>query len=140
MGERTKQAWRRCNRERDRATVRRYKERHREELRAYDRRYGDENRAACPHCGCEYGKWSGRVDGSAAPRLDFTNCPGCAAERRDWIVGMWDQGASMDEICEPLGWTKNHLSKEMDRMRRDGYSLPYRRKLRNPAYPEQVAA
>lgn len=139
MGETKDQAWKRCNRESANAHTRAYKERTRGERRAYDRRYGDEHRAECPHCGHVYGSGSG-TKGGAAKRIDFTRCPGCRNERRDWIVCMWDGGAAAAEMAEALGWSKGHLTVEMVAMRADGYDLPYRRAPRSPVFPEQVAA
>lgn len=129
MGETTKQAWRRCNREYERAAVRAYKVNTREERRAYDRAYADRHRATCPHCGHVYKSGSGTKRGLRA-RVNFAQCPGCREHRREWIVGMWDQGATMAEIAEPLGWTEKHVGVEMNRMRKLGYPLPYRCKLK----------
>ena len=129
MGETTVKAWKRCNRERERSSTRAYKTRNREVLRAYDRAYADRHRATCPHCGHVYKSGSGTKRGLRA-RVNFAQCPGCREHRREWIVGMWDQGATIAEIAEPLGWTEKHVGVEMNRMRKLGYPLPYRYKLK----------
>lgn len=54
-----------------------------------------------------------------------------AQQRRALIVLLWADGAPLREIRELLGWTQGHLSVEMDRMRRQGYDLPYRYKVRD---------
>jgi hypothetical protein len=60
-------------------------------------------------------------------------CQACserqAASVRQGIVEMWAAGMTWGEIGRELGWTKNHLSAEIGRMRRMGYDLPHRRTL-----------
>lgn len=48
------------------------------------------------------------------------------AVRRSLIEGMWHDGWKHGEIAETLGMPKNHLSVTMARMRKGGWSLPYR--------------
>jgi hypothetical protein len=70
----------------------------------------------CPEHGSLYG---GRVSGE---RLALQAMP-----RKILIEEMWHQGASLKEIAEVLGTTRESLSVTMVRMRRDPrYDVPYR--------------
>lgn len=84
-------------------------------------------------------------------RKGSKRCWPCELERRiasaeptrAQIVEWWAAGRTLAQISEALGWTKNHLSVEIARMRDAGYSLPYRYKPRTREHfkhPEQVAA
>jgi hypothetical protein len=140
MGESKHQAWKRCNREKVRATSNRWKKANREANRERDRRYSEENRATCPECGHIYGRGSGRSDGSPKAGVLFSCCPGCTEKRRRQVVEWWAEGVSLREIGKRLGWTRGHVAVEIDRMRELGYALPYRYKPTRPRHPEQVAA
>lgn len=139
LGESTSTVHRRCNRERDRALQKIQRKKHAAQRREYDLRYRHEHRAVCPKCGYVYAPGSGTKRG-AAKHVDFTNCSGCAEQRRQNIVRWWAEGLTMAEISNRLGWRGPHLNVEMVRMRRDGYDLPYRRPNAQPVFPEQVAA
>ena len=140
MGETTKKAWTRCNRERERANVRGYKARHRDALKEYNQRYHDEHRATCPRCGHTYAPGSGTKAGPAA-KVDFSNCSGCAREKREQIEKLWLDGCSMKDIARELGVSRGHVGVEMARMREaGGYDLPYRHVSAEPRHPEQVPA
>lgn len=52
-------------------------------------------------------------------------------QRRALVVVLWNAGAPITEICARLSWSRGHLSVEMDRMRREGYALPYRYRVRD---------
>lgn len=140
MGESKENAWKRCNREKDRATAKAWKTAHREQAREYDRRYGEDARFTCPECGYKYGFKSGKLDGSKAAKVSGEQCPGCAEKRRGSIVEWWGEGLTLAEIADRLDWTINHVGTEIARMRQRGYDLPYRRPDKQPRLPEQVAA
>lgn len=99
--------------------------------RDYDRAYREAHKAECPQCGTKMKPESGL-------------CISCHEDRRDArarkIEKWWEEGLTGPEICTRLGWTKEHLAVEMHRMREMGYSLPYRYRLSEPRFPEQVAA
>lgn len=130
MGESTENAWKRCNRKRTREHTRRYKAANREQLREYNKRYYAEQTANCPRCGREYNIGRpGRLNSAKkGERVTFDNCPGCRRERAEQIVEWWAAGLTQKAICERLGWTRGHLAAEMDRLRGEGYDLPYRRR------------
>lgn len=46
--------------------------------------------------------------------------------RGQLIVAMWAEDRSRREIAAQLGWTTNHVSVEVDRLRKKGYDLPKR--------------
>jgi transposase len=139
MGESKKQAWTRCNREREREHTRRYKAGHREQIREYDHHFKRENRAECPRCGHIYGIGSGTKNGPAQ-RISFANCPGCAQEKRERIAELWHQGASTTQIAAEIGTTAGTVRVEIARMREDGWDLPYRRpQAKGSKHPELVA-
>lgn len=141
MGEDTKKAWRRCNRERDRDHGRAYKARHAERIRAVDKARRQVNRATCPKCGYLYGEGTTRNDGTPIG-IDFSNCRGCKEKRRQQIQSLWCEGLTLREIAERLGTTKGCVGVEINRMRADGVDVPYRNRhlTTEPVFPEQVAA
>src|SRR3954447_12228661 len=49
-------------------------------------------------------------------------------QRRARIAQLWNEGASLVEIAEALATTRSTIGVEMQRMRRAGIDLPYRRK------------
>lgn len=136
------EAWNLVNYEKSKAQVRAYKARNREALREYDKRYSEENRAVCPHCGFVYGLGSARISGKPQADVNFSNCSGCRRERGEQIVVAWDLGWTLNEIAEWLGWTRGHLGMEFDRLRAEGYDLPYRNRHHKnpPKFAERVAA
>jgi hypothetical protein len=129
-------AWRQKpeNREREREFSRAWKARNRDRNRARDRaRAADpDHRGRCEMCGGLMGAGS-RQNGI---------CRDCRVQTRTararQIEAWWAEGISSSEIALRLGWTKGHLYNEMDRLRREGYRLPYRYALRTPRH--EIAA
>jgi transposase len=93
--------------------------------RAWDRAH----RATCPRCGGLRGQATAipsRADGLCV------NCDNAArAAEADVtarkVVALWADGKKFSEICAAMGWSKGTLSAMMDRYRKAGYDLPYRR-------------
>ena len=106
--------------ERSRAISRAWKDRNREANRARDNVRNRDLRGTCGRC-------DGPM-GIACPE-DGT-CTSCRSalrhERCLHIVEMWAEGKTYPQICAELGWTKGTLAVEFDRMRGQGYDLPYR--------------
>jgi hypothetical protein len=104
----------------------------------------DRHRASCVDCGERLHA------GSAWPSDDRLNrrCRECHLEKlyldhrwRDKLIEeWWNEGLSMPEICDRLGWSVGHFAMEMNRLREAGYNLPYRYRLSDPRHPEQVSA
>lgn len=103
-----------------RAAARAWKAANRERTRAYDHEYGDTHRGTCVRCGQPRGA------GQMGPGV----CQPCRSKARHLrcllICEWWAQGKQIPDICAELGWSSGHLQGEMDRMRADGYDLPYR--------------
>jgi len=57
-------------------------------------------------------------------------CMDCRREERDarWrlIQAWWAEGLSMNAIVKRLGWTRGTLSSQLNRMRKEGWDVPYR--------------
>lgn len=119
MGETKRQAWTRCNRNRDHANNRNYKLRNRTRLRAYNRAYEEAHRRPCEQCGQPVGR--GNETGI---------CGDCISDEHDRkmrkLVRLWAEGLTYPEIQAEMGWSKSRLSVEMHRARAQGYDLPYR--------------
>lgn len=126
--------------EASRAFSRAYKDRNREAVRAQNREYVRTHKAECPECGGEMNRGTGRHGGK---------CAGCHADDIDrrarqiekWWAGEW----TLKQIAAELGWSVNHISRELHRLRAKGYELPYRRPVHptadgTPRFPEQVPA
>lgn len=73
--------------------------------------------------------------GGVTRRPERTRCKACqrAADRRlvdardSIIAGMWADGATWPEIGEAFGWTQDHTSAELGRIRQEKPGLlPYR--------------
>jgi DNA-binding CsgD family transcriptional regulator len=83
----------------------------------------------------------GRCGGATGKRHRERLCWSCDLERRaepvharaEWIVAWWAEGRTLAEIGERLGWSRGHLSKEMDRLRAKGYDLPSRHRRKQAA-------
>ena len=93
--------------------------------RQYDR--------ACIDCGArtsgtDPGRHGGRCKPCGDAAIDYFARPGSvqARETRERIAAMWQDGQSMREICEALGYSKGHLGVAIWRMRQAGYDVPYR--------------
>jgi DNA-binding CsgD family transcriptional regulator len=86
----------------------------------YDRR--KEVRGTCQECGNSMGVGVKRDGTCAHCRFEINLARDAEIERR------WLAGESMKEIGNALGISKNHLGVEMDRMRKKGCNLPYRRR------------
>lgn len=101
------------------------------------------NRVPCAACGGPTGNTPGQKRGDGRPEGERL-CRACdeagrravADERGRRIQRWWAEGLSTAEIAVRLGWSKNHLSAELDRLRRRGFDLPYRYHLSRPRYPE----
>lgn len=98
---------------------------------ARHRRFAASHRANCDECGVL------RPPGSVQGKF----CAACLAARRERrafaragiIADLWEEGRTMQEIADLLGWTKNHCGVEIARIRqRWPELLPHRRT------PEQV--
>lgn len=102
--------------------AREWKARNREHVRAYDARYAREHRGVCEDCGGPMGLHNPR-DGVCR------SCRGLRRER-NWraIQLMWEDGLLLREIAEALGWSRGYLAMETHRLRKAGWSLPYRRR------------
>jgi transcriptional regulator len=115
-------------RETDKAVSRAYKAAHREEMRAYDRRWNRDSKHPCPWC-----------DGEAS--YGHKICKAChssiAETKRSVIVGCYEDGWPIGEIAEALGTTRNSLSVEVNRLRRQG-RIGYRYRV-DPATRLRVA-
>lgn len=113
----------------------RWKDNNREHNRARDVAYLDARAAS--HCKC----------GQRIMDADTEECGRCcsqriARERADRIVAHWASGATLKQIAATEGMTKNWVGVEINRLRSEGYDLPYRyRHVHSaPRFPEQVAA
>lgn len=73
----------------------------------------------CPQCG-----------GKMHPKSSL--CAECRSEdvhrRALQIEEWWAEGLTCPEIMQRLGWSKGHISIEINRLRNCGYNPPYRRK------------
>jgi len=75
-----------------------------------------------------------RCGGATGKRRRVRLCWPCwVAQRREpvharaeRIVAWWTEGLTYPEIGERLGWSKDHVSVEMHRLRAKGYDLPFR--------------
>jgi biotin operon repressor/ribosomal protein S14 len=84
------------------------------------------------------GKGRGTCDRCGGPKgigcYRYSLCRQCYAdqnaervhERGLRIVQWWAEGQTRAEIAAQLGWGTNHLSVELDRLRKAGYDLPKR--------------
>jgi len=121
--------------ERSRASAREWKARNAERNRAAYNAYNADpkNRGRCLTCRGLMGVGH-HQDGE---------CRSCATarvhERALHIVEMWAQGDSGHEIAASLGFTEGYLSVEIGRLRRKGYSLPYRYRLAAPRHQHLAA-
>jgi DNA-binding CsgD family transcriptional regulator len=61
------------------------------------------------------------------------------ADRDRQIEVWWNEGLSMNEIADRLGWSRAHVQVELHKLRERGYHIPYRYALTRPRFPEQVA-
>ena len=114
-----------CNRERYRELNRQWNAQ--PERKAAKRRWAQENPGTCEVCGVR------------TQRKSHSRCfeHHIVREQRrvraEWIVARWAEGWTGRQIAEALGWSPDHLGVEIDRLRKEGYDLPYRRS------PEQLA-
>lgn len=103
------------------------------------RKCEESHRASCIDCGDSLSAgsaWKGRL-----------RCQPCwsefaweqHADRDRQIEEWWNEGLSLREIGERLGWTEKHLTVEIHRLREAGYNLPYRHRGYD-RFPEQVPA
>lgn len=116
--------------DRQRAKAREWKDAHREANRARDRDYLAAKPGTCRRC-----------TGPTSYDRDGGVCMTCRAtvrhERAIVIVKLWGEGKTSRQIAEAVGWSTGALSVEMDRLRHDGYDLPYRSGKRGGTkYPE----
>lgn len=119
--------------ERDRQTSLAWKHRNKGWLREYDAGYREAHMGECSSCGGEMDpKWDGGI------------CMACREEEKDrrarQIERWWGEGLRLPDIADLLGWSREHLAVEFHRLREQGYDLPYRYRLSEPRFPEQVAA
>jgi hypothetical protein len=100
-------------------------------LAASMRDYAERTRGVCSECGGPTGGKAIKLDGSPGNK-PAERCQAChvrAKEHRYRLVqNMWLEGWTMPEICEALGYAKGYLSLTMNRMRAEGWELPYRRR------------
>ena len=110
--------------------------------RAAKRQWENAQRALCPGCGEPMGA------GSAMPsRQDRELCRKCcfqakeeAREGRDQLIALlWNRGLTLAEIADRLDSTTNSIGVAVNRLRDEGYELPYRRANKRPKHPELVA-
>lgn len=121
MGESYAKVWKRCNRQRERATTRTYKKAHRNELKAYNQRYALEHRGTCRQC---KGPMGVRRDGLCI------QCIREAAEQKARATErLWAEGKTLAEIQQALGLPSlNAVKTHVRRCRDAGYDLPRRRR------------
>ena len=113
--------------------AREWKARNHDHCLASNRRYRYEHRGVCAECN---GRMCQDEDGVC---LDC-RVLGKEANYRA-IELMWEDGLTFPQIMEALGWTKGHVSVVMDRMRKEGWNLPYRRRTYGGRpLPQSVAA
>lgn len=109
--------------EAQRQVARGYKDRNREAMRVYGREYRRTHKGKCSSCG---GEMERQHDGGV--------CLACREEevhrRAEMLERWWAEGLTLKEIASKLGLTVNHVGSELNRLRKKGYNLPYRRKQR----------
>jgi hypothetical protein len=107
---------------------------------ARKRFHEERTRAACIDCGKKLGTGSGYPSRAVRCRIchELSEAERCDVRRRQ-IEAWWTEGLQLPEIADRLGWTKNHLSVEVNSMRRLGYLMPYRHRGYD-RFPDQVAA
>lgn len=97
-----------------------YAERERQRSRAWKAANPERvHRGICDVCGASTGplNTTGVCGSCRRAAVDF---------RRRMVVVLWKQGESMTGISVELGWSRDHLGNEINRMRKLGYDLPYR--------------
>lgn len=113
--------------DRRREASRLYKQNNIEEVRRKNREYNDANRATCIECGGSMGSGSGHRQNRGAIGV----CRPCrtAAKEKRWrvIEGLWAEGKTFGQIAAEIGIKGGHLGVELDRMRKAGWNVPYRR-------------
>jgi hypothetical protein len=97
-------------------------------------------RSACEDCGVDLGqgsKWRGAHRCITCHQLHLAERVDNRARK---IVEWWAQGLTVKEIAARLDWSFERVSVEFHQLRKLGYDLPYRRRLKDPRFPKQVAA
>lgn len=106
------------------------------------RAYAQSKRAACEDCGTPLSagsSWpSRRRTGKCRTCWELDEAERIEPRRRQ-IEEWWAEGLSLRAIAERLGWSRDHLSVEIHRMREAGYAVPYRNRGYD-RFPDQVAA
>ena len=104
-------------------------------LSAYGRDYAHRTRAVCPECGGPMGGRTLKLDGSPGYHAR-ERCHACHVRTKEhryrMVQNMWLEGWTYPEICEALGYSKGYLSLTINRMRQEGWELPYRRRRLSP--------
>lgn len=108
------------------------------------REWEDRNRASCEDCGGPLAMGSSNPS-HMGPSGKCSKCWRLSeAERIDScsrrIEAWWHQGLTLREIAERLGKKPEAMSVEINRLRKRGYRLPYRRmnKKRAMRFPDQL--
>lgn len=110
--------------ERNRARSRAWKARNKSAVREHDRAYDEAHKGRCRECGNAVNR-----------RRDGCICMPCREDKRDCrarqIERLWAEGRSLKEIAAELGCTVKSLGVRMVALRKMGYDLPHRYKVRN---------
>lgn len=117
----------------DRKNSRAYKARNQKKIRAYNKLYAETHKNKCARCG-------GEMDRGCNSAICMSCRKAEVHARAELIVNWWAEGYKQGQIAKLLGWSRGHLSAEMDRLRAKGYHLPYRRrtgKKNATKFPEQ---
>lgn len=73
--------------------------------------------------------YTGPVSTTTQPSPPTEDCPSCRARARyRQIEQLWNEGRSFPEIMAELDVSQGFLAGTVNRMRRNGYNLPYRRR------------
>lgn len=101
----------------------------RPERKAAKRRWEVEHdRPPCSRCGAPMGVGAHRYERDTCRTCYDRDRAAKVAARAERIVAWWDEGLSLQEIADCLGWSRGQVGVEMHRLRRRGYDLPYRRR------------
>lgn len=84
----------------------------------------DSERAACLWDGCDRMVWPRQHSGCCREHSPASQRK---RDRAHQIEAWWAEGLTFRQIAARLGWSIDHFSAEINRLRREGYNLPYRR-------------
>jgi hypothetical protein len=87
-------------------------------------------RSICADCGGEMGVGSGWKDFKRCRTCALRRQSECKQERRRAIADMWARGLSIRAIAAELDSTAGSIGVEIVRMRKDGWALPHRYRVR----------